>query len=253
MNVIDKRGQDREKPRWRGLRTLSPLRPDAVPYYREMMGNLDWIPDFLEIERLQLEIKGLRSERAGLKKASLVMEDVLPRLREQFDAYQGRRVTILRKAIESNRNSGNPFESIAKNQIAPFAREKLPPYITWDEVLKAIESLSEGSITAKKQAKELENLERRLAELKIRIDELSPIEFFPVKNGAVIGDVRKLFTEHWRRLQETVNGPISPRGFPLGRPDSVSELEREAWKLLNLQDFLNPATAEYLPVPEYWN
>jgi hypothetical protein len=95
-----------------------------------------------------------------------------------------------------------------------------------------------GYIESKKARQDLEQIKRRLAEL-------SPIEFFQFKDGLVVEDKRKKFVEGWRALQKEFCRAVGPTGHDL---KLSSEAEQAAWSRLGLRAHINRNGFE--PIPE---
>ena len=209
---------------------------DSVPGYL-MLNDYEWVDGFLRCREIKREILKFREAKREIKKRNPVKADLLKMVKEQFETYQAERTNFIQQHFKNN------FRNKAKGNIFNHLKYHSDsggwiPYVTLEEIEKAIEGLEEpeGSMKSEEREEELARIEESLAEFRTELSELSPAIYFRIENGKVVDDIREAFYVHWWRIQSKCNAPCGPRGFYLY--DSP-EIENDAWQKLGLEKAVN--------------
>ncbi len=219
----------------------------SVPGYR-MLDDYTWVDDYLRCQEIKGEIKRLRERKRELKNSLCTVEDLLARTREQYEEYRAKRVAMIRayfmRERKTNPQGGNVFNHFRyhKDSISFY------PFLAWDEVEEAILGLPDEGTPQEDLDREVEGIDRNIAELRAELSELSPPVFFRLQDGRAVDDIREAFVDHWWSLQERLNAPCNPCGLTL---DEAPEPEKEAWHKLGLAKAVSPKK-DLAPNPNWW-
>lgn len=207
-----------------------------VPFY-PALDRYEWVDDYLKSLEIQDEIRRLRDRKKALRRTSSTKTDYKRRLKESFDAFQARRQQFLRNFLKKNERSNDPFGRFERG--GPL-QQYFGPSISWEEVAAAADQLDvSGGITDSRRDKELESIEKNLAQLKEQLRKVTAPSYFGLKDAAVTGDSRQRFVAHWHGQQAKCCEPCGPRGITLEL--SVPN-EREAYDKLKIFNSINSKT-----------
>jgi hypothetical protein len=200
----------------------------AVPYYHQLR-DYQWIPAFLEAQRIKGYICRMNEEKRALRFIPSSREDLIKRLKASFDGFQARKISYLQQYILKNERSKDIFGRL-EFDTNRFMR-KLGPSITWSDVKKAAEDLKAlgKGLTEDERERRLDAIEEELASLYVQLEDLSPAKYFEIKNGRVGADIREVFLAHWMRMQSKCKEPCGPQGFflkssPIDEVDAYEKL-----------------------------
>ena len=216
------------------MEVMNPVPAGSVPGW-EVLDDYIWVEDYLKSLEIRKKIITLRELRGQIKKQAISKADVAENLKNSFKQYQQSRIERLAGRIGEGRRDGDPFLCI---DLA-----LLRPYISWEEIEKALELLhDENTITKAAKTAELDRLEKEIAEFKTDLAAISPAKFHTLANARVLTDIRDEFVNFWHNVQGRCNSPCGPRGITL---DLSPEPEKAAYFALGVKKAINFDTRQH--------
>ena len=216
----------------------------SVPFY-EFLNSYEWVDAFIKCENLKTQLENLRQRESQIKRLPCDPADVLTNLRQSFEAHQDRQIETLKVFIKRNWDNTDPLQRFVSECESPYAGieiTQVPDLRLFESALKQIET-PDKTIKNKKRETALDKIAAEIAELKVDLTKLSPPNFFMKSRGGIILDIREAFVDFWADLQGQVNAPCGLRGIVL---EYCQFVEKEAWRKLNLERYINP-DAQYTP------
>jgi hypothetical protein len=208
---------------------------DTFPGSELGTDEVRWVADFLKLRELEAQAQELERQMAEIFKQPPTHEEALQSIRAEWQARRSQRLLYLKKHFQRVLGDQPSLAYMGHNTLDGL---KWPNFIEWSELEEAVRSLPEGIGEVEKR-KKIAKLEKQKAELQRQIEKHSPRKFFDDKGR----DLRELFVSHWQDTQGRVNSPCGPDGQSL---EQCGEDIQKAWKLLNLQELINPES-KYQP------
>lgn len=179
---------------------------------------------FLESEKLKEKIDVQLAELARIENLSISNAEKIARLKIGYDLFQKKIAAHVQSFLLDpplwHNGVGDPFTNF---EIRFWPRDKdfyVPPFSMFEEAIKL---QRDDGISDHDRAKQLANIN-------VKIDELR-------KKMPTISSEDRLFVEFWRDIQSQLSEPSGPRALSL---DASDNLEKNAWKTLGLENFINP-------------
>jgi hypothetical protein len=216
------------------------IRAHDVPFY-DLLDDYSWVTSFTEMERIKAEIEAVKNARRALHTEISDTNTYGKKISELYSQHRAEQIEAITNLLKRCRHS--PSEFFIKLS-APFQEISLVP---WELISAALKALPEQGRSQHKKEKELENLDKALAELSIKLDKLPMDKFFTMKNGKVISDIRVKFVEFWRHIQSQICEPVGPQGRYL---QDSSKAEAAAWHALGLNNYIDEDAARFQAFPD---
>ena len=108
----------------------------------------------------------------------------------------------------------------------------------WADIEAAVDLIPEppDAMSEKQREKAISKLEKKIADSIEKLLRVSPPEFFEMKNGKVVRDLRSDFVHYWRQRQQKCNAPIGPTGIMLAM---CPRTEQAAYQRLDIHKGIN--------------
>jgi hypothetical protein len=207
-----------------------------IPFYA-MLIDYTWVDGFVELEASVKKLAELHSKPSEISNKEASKDVLLKLWKKSLDEYNLTRQHQIQIAIKENK-------ICVSAAVIQFQVRSLPPYINWMEIEKAAESVDfSGGISDEQRQKEIDAVNQEITAVKAKISDLTPPEYFYIKDGAVKWDVRQRFVDYWRELQLQADAPLCPHGGLLPEAD---EAVKTAWGKLVGIDYVD-STAEFAP------
>jgi|GEM_PF-4150384 len=202
---------------------ITPLKVNQVPFFDKLTADFGWIDGFQECEKLQTEtIPNLKRQLSKMEAAPIDCESLQAWINAGYAAYLDARITAIAGmfALQAASIERNP------RHIADYlAGEKIPPFVTKDELLEAVKRFSAGrnGISEKTRTAEIQRIRDSLRSAETALLKKSegfmvrPIRPHEQDITAVGGlvDMRRVFVESWREVQSHTGQAVGPQGYPL--------------------------------------
>ena len=225
-------------------KAVTVLAKSSIPFY-EFLNSYEWADDFIKCQSLKTQRENLRQRESQIKQLPCDPGDVLANLRQSWQAHADRQIETLKVFIKRNWENPDPLQRFVSECESPYAGidfTQVPDLRFFESALKQVKT-PDKTIKNKKRETSLDKIAAEIVELKVELATLSPSKFFMKSRGGIILDIRDAFVDFWVDLQGQVNAPCGPRGIVLEYCQSV---EKEAWRKLNLDRYINP-DAQYTP------
>jgi hypothetical protein len=212
----------------------------SVPGNWILLGQYEWLDDFLKLELQRAELAKLRGRKRELKKIPYSKSDLKGLCKTQYAKVLNER----RERIQSHFLGASSLGQTA--DIFTYVHLKQvnagwPILLPLEEVIGAIDAMPEehfeSAMSRKDLAALLDKLHEREGEIETRIKELSPEVFFKERDGRRRdGDLRYAFVGHWQGVQGRCCEACSPMGIIL---EKSSGAEQAAWSALEIKNCIN--------------
>lgn len=214
----------------------------------DLLCDYSWVDAFLKSLEIQKQVLKFKNEQTALNAAPITLASFRDRLKVDFARVQKSRVEWLKNLIGEHVNSLEPLATLPSRMINPIVSQKLFPFLSWEEVEKALLLIPEkqGAISLEAKETKLLQVEKQLAELKTEMATLSPEIYFKNREGRIVADVRETFVQGWWDLQARMAEACSPFGRAL---KFSGKSEQKAWQKLLIDAAVNPY-ARLLPAQE---
>lgn len=205
---------------------IVPLRVNQIPFLKSLTNdgqNFAWIAGFQECEKLQTEtIPHLGRKLRDTMTTPLDGASLEAWIDAGYDEYLEARITAITQNFTMR---GNSF-SIAPGGIADYlVGDKIPPFVTKDELIEAVKRFSAGKngISEQTRAAETRRIRESLRSAEAALSKKSdgfmvrpigPYEQDINVSGGLV-DMRRVFVESWRNIQKHTTNAVGPQGFPL--------------------------------------
>lgn len=190
---------------------------DLQSNYDALLSGFDWVDDFLNSNKKRIRRREISEELTILENALPSKDEMITRIKGDAAILREKRLSLL-TARYLDRKYG------LEHLVDRFADQKLPLFISSEEVEEICKRIP-GKVDQRERDRRLKAL---YAEDKALEDELQGLNPPKYSQFTFYGqDCRKLFVDHWRRLQDESKGPVGPLGHPLAACD---EQIRQAWK-----------------------
>jgi hypothetical protein len=212
-----------------------------VPFYGRLRHTYkEWVPPYMAGLKLKPEIELLEKQIDEIRNTPLGGAELLKVLKPMHDEAQQRRVTLLAKHLADFRHPGmksGPFDDV-QSFLGQMGRvgELMAPSFTWDEITAAIKLLPVG-ITEASRAKQTEKLMEQINKLKAELADTQPAGRYVWNAAKPMLDSWHEFVTFWADTQKRITAAVGPQAIRL---DVSPPEEREAWKLLGLEAYVNP-------------
>ena len=151
----------------------------------------------MKLRKLQTELKKLNDELNSVKKAPAPIAEQTEAALDDLKVLQKERVEFFARFITRCQTAGHrPFTSVSMHTIVGSAANKRYLLCPTEAEVRAAYALlgePEGALSAKAKASLIGKLQKKISDLKKEIQELSPPEYFLMKDGIVVTDFREKF------------------------------------------------------------
>lgn len=211
------------------MQEFYPIMKEAVPAF-SLTKNFDWIPVYLETEKLMDAIQALKEKKSQINRAPSSIKDILAVAKEDYQIYADKRAKFLADRIA--RGNGRCLKFLNHTDLQPL--------VLWSEIEEAVKTYGKAvidgiSVDAKKN--KIDKIDHEIAEIVTKLRRINDPKYFVIAdNGEVTADRRSDFVQFWYGIQEKICEKCNFRGFRLS--DSSDE-EIKAYDLLGVARFLN--------------
>lgn len=179
---------------------------------------------FLESEKLQEKIDSLLTEKSRIENLLISNSEFLSRLKTSHATLTlwllDRLQQYLADETLKHQSVMDPFSKFETR----FARRDESPFLpTWPDVLVCVKNIPDIGISDSDRTKQLAVIDSKIVELQKKMPTISSEDRF--------------FVKFWQELQSQLSEPSGPRALSL---DASDDVEKSAWKILDLEKFINP-------------